>query len=175
MHHAYPLECPYPHASGTYRPETQDEWMEKTGAEDITATEEDRRAFTKLHKPVPGELPWMQLEELVTQHKQAQGGYSKLGGGSQGFHQVAQASARGTSLDAVGGACDTAQACTRRPGPGYHEEVGCIRSDHGHGSIDCRRIEAFPRARRWQDGEVHGLSCRFASSSHISCHGKLRL
>jgi len=74
MHHAYPLECPYPHASGTYRPETQDEWMEKTGAEDITATEEDRRAFTKLHKPVPGELPWMQLEELVSQHRHARGG-----------------------------------------------------------------------------------------------------
>jgi len=77
MHHAYPLECPYPHASGTFRPETQDEWMEKTGAEDITATEEDRTAFTKLHKPVPAELPWMQLEELVSQHKQARGGQSQ--------------------------------------------------------------------------------------------------
>jgi len=77
MHHAYPLECPYPHASGTFRPETQDEWMEKTGAEDITATEADRTAFTKLHKPVPAELPWMQLEELVSQHKQARGGQSQ--------------------------------------------------------------------------------------------------
>jgi hypothetical protein len=77
MHHAYPLECPYPHASGTFRPETQDEWMEKTGAEDITATEEDRTAFSKLHKPVPAELPWMQLEELVSQHKQARGGQSQ--------------------------------------------------------------------------------------------------
>jgi len=80
MHHAYPLECAYPHASGTTRPQTQDEWIEDTGAEDITATEEDRLAFTKLQKPKPvqnAELPWMQLEELVTQHKRARAGQGR--------------------------------------------------------------------------------------------------
>merc|ERR1719437_283427 len=29
MHHAYPLECPYPHAAGTTQPLTPDEWMDE--------------------------------------------------------------------------------------------------------------------------------------------------
>merc|ERR1719439_268676 len=42
MHHAYPLECPYPHTAGTTQPLTQDEFMELTGAEDVMHSEEER-------------------------------------------------------------------------------------------------------------------------------------
>merc|ERR1719416_185212 len=80
MHHAYPLECPYPHVAGTTRPQTQDEWIEETGQEDISATEVARLALSKLQKPKPvqnAELPWMQLEELVTQHKRGRGGQGR--------------------------------------------------------------------------------------------------
>merc|ERR1719188_710184 len=42
MHHAYPLECPYPHAADTTSPITQDEFMDLYGSDDATATEEDR-------------------------------------------------------------------------------------------------------------------------------------
>jgi len=69
MHHAYPLECAYPHAADTTRPLTQDEWMEETGADDVMASEEDRLRYSKMRKPVSAEIPWMQLEELVAQHK----------------------------------------------------------------------------------------------------------
>lgn len=31
MHHAFPRECPYPHLSGSIRPQTADEWMQETG------------------------------------------------------------------------------------------------------------------------------------------------
>merc|ERR1719336_1670451 len=47
MHHAYPLECPYPHAVGTTRPLTPDEWMDESGAEEIEAPEAERKLYTK--------------------------------------------------------------------------------------------------------------------------------
>merc|ERR1719210_1408006 len=31
MHHAYPLECPFPHALGTTSPLTRSEWMKESG------------------------------------------------------------------------------------------------------------------------------------------------
>jgi len=74
MHHAYPLECAYPHVADTTRPLTQDEWMDETGADDVTASQEDRVRFSNMHKPAvrsDAELPWMQLEELVAHHKAA--------------------------------------------------------------------------------------------------------
>merc|ERR1719498_1231282 len=40
MHHAYPLECPYPHISGTTSPQTPNEWLESTGSQ-ASATEEE--------------------------------------------------------------------------------------------------------------------------------------
>lgn len=71
MHHAYPLECPYPHVADTTSPVTQDQWMELTGADDITATEEERLRFSKMKKPLQAsaELPWVHAEELVGHHK----------------------------------------------------------------------------------------------------------
>lgn len=32
MHHSFPRECPYPHLSGTTRPQTANEWMRETGS-----------------------------------------------------------------------------------------------------------------------------------------------
>jgi len=72
MHHAYPLECPYPHTAGTTRPLTQDEFMELTGAEDVTHSEEERKRLAQLQRPAEdatAELPWMQVEELVVRRR----------------------------------------------------------------------------------------------------------
>merc|ERR1740121_1832652 len=72
MHHAYPLECPYPHAAGTTQPLTPDEWMDESGAEDIEASEAERKAYSKkIHVPPreqSDELPWEVVEELVVHH-----------------------------------------------------------------------------------------------------------
>jgi hypothetical protein len=69
MHHAYPLECPYPHAAGTTQPLTPDEWMDESGVEDMEASEADRKAYSKkIHVPSreqSDELPWEAIEELV--------------------------------------------------------------------------------------------------------------
>jgi len=72
MHHAYPLECAFPHAAGTTSPITQDEWIDLTGAEDIMASEAERQRVASLARPVEeedefGELPWLHLEELVVE------------------------------------------------------------------------------------------------------------
>merc|ERR1719251_292595 len=37
MHHAFPLECPYPHVVGTTSSLTPDEFMEASGTNDIAA------------------------------------------------------------------------------------------------------------------------------------------
>merc|ERR1740121_3258706 len=71
MHHAYPLECPYPHAAGTSSPLTPDEWMDSFGANQIEAPREDRTHFIK-QKEVAKQsetLPWTHVEELVVAHK----------------------------------------------------------------------------------------------------------
>merc|ERR1719210_569003 len=41
LHHAYPRECPYPHLSGTTRPERAEVWME--AGRTVTASEEEMR------------------------------------------------------------------------------------------------------------------------------------
>merc|ERR1740121_3223966 len=41
MHHAYPLECMYPHESGTALPQTAEEWMERTGEQTQEASAEE--------------------------------------------------------------------------------------------------------------------------------------
>merc|ERR1719502_1646164 len=43
MHHAFPLECPYPHVAGTTNPQTPDEWLKESGGES-TATKEEMLA-----------------------------------------------------------------------------------------------------------------------------------
>lgn len=83
MHHAYPLECPYPHAAGTTNPLTQDEWMDFAGTDDATAPEQERLRYANQERPgreIEMEVPWMQLEELVVPHKlhRHQGGWIRV-------------------------------------------------------------------------------------------------
>jgi len=72
MHHAFPRECPYPHASGTISPLTPDEWMVKSGVEDSSVTEQDLQCASDKEdnfEIVAGkemELPWSEDEELFT-------------------------------------------------------------------------------------------------------------
>jgi len=70
MHHVYPLECPYPHASGTTTPITPDEWMDERGVDEIAAPEQERqRLSAKVSSPRKTEaLPWSAVEELVVAH-----------------------------------------------------------------------------------------------------------
>merc|ERR1719188_1051034 len=67
MHHAYPLECPYPHAAGTTQPLTPDEWMTESGAQDMRAPKAQREVYINAvasHEKAD-ELPWSAVEELV--------------------------------------------------------------------------------------------------------------
>jgi len=76
MHHAYPLECAFPHAAGTTSPLSPDEWMEATGVEETLAEEAFRRSFIKEGRPAEDEdeeLPWLAVEELVAEHKHGRG------------------------------------------------------------------------------------------------------
>mmetsp|Transcript_109401 Transcript_109401/g.275205 ORF Transcript_109401/g.275205 Transcript_109401/m.275205 type:complete len:601 (+) Transcript_109401:72-1874(+) len=75
MHHAFPNECPFPHASGTEAPMTHDEWSERFG--DSLATDEEMRRYmvldnstTDVAKPQEVHedvIMWSEEEELVTQ------------------------------------------------------------------------------------------------------------
>jgi len=73
MHHAYPLECSFPHTSGTTSPLSPDEWMEASGADEVMAEENFRKAFIKESQPsIDAEaLPWLAVEEMVVAHKRA--------------------------------------------------------------------------------------------------------
>jgi len=70
MHHAYPLECPYPHLAGTTNPLSPDEWVEATGGDEIVSDEE-RNAFVHMASAMPSAslevdaLPWSPEEELL--------------------------------------------------------------------------------------------------------------
>merc|ERR1740129_1101767 len=72
MHHAYPLECPYPHAAGTTQPLTPDEWMDENGVEQVEAPKAEREVHIKPDLPSSweksDELPWEAVEELVVRH-----------------------------------------------------------------------------------------------------------
>jgi len=84
MHHAYPRECPFPHAIGTTSPQTPDEWMAQTGQQNSQATkeemertvEEDTCAIGENGAPTSGcggsELPWSEKEELLVSHSAPQ-------------------------------------------------------------------------------------------------------
>merc|ERR1719367_576374 len=89
MHHAYPLECPYPHGAGTVSPLTADEWMEQAGANEVVASAADRSRFiqqAELAAQVAAQasseaLPWTMEEELLVTHKRQQAsqeGYQML-------------------------------------------------------------------------------------------------
>jgi len=81
MHHAYPLECPYPHESGTMSPLSPDEWMQATGLGQVQASRghrlqhiEEKEAVTEAKSEA---LPWTVQEELVVHSKLPQ---AKQGG-----------------------------------------------------------------------------------------------
>jgi len=82
LHHAYPRECPYPHLSGSIRPQTADEWMAESGRESSSTREEmvefvsNAQGETRLNvddsdeevlveSDVELELPWSDEEELL--------------------------------------------------------------------------------------------------------------
>merc|ERR1719188_1302161 len=67
MHHAFPLECPFPHVAGMATSLTPDEYMDVSGTHDIAAPEHERQRYMKLDKLPDNsdELPWTAVEELV--------------------------------------------------------------------------------------------------------------
>merc|ERR1719322_2046750 len=75
LHHAYPRECPYPHVSGTTRPERAEVWQE--AGREVAASEEEMRQHVEAGHGarrsdcVEGSLcsdMWTMEEELVDRH-----------------------------------------------------------------------------------------------------------
>jgi len=76
MHHAYPLECPYPHAGGMAQPLTPAEW--EIGDNQLQAPMYERQAYLTMEMPAQNksdELPWMHVEELVARHSASEVGW----------------------------------------------------------------------------------------------------
>jgi len=63
MHHAFPRECPLPHAIGGSGPQTPDEWMESR-----LASEEERRKMVDASGLDDNEIPWSSEEKLLTRN-----------------------------------------------------------------------------------------------------------
>merc|ERR1719210_2632507 len=76
LHHAYPRECPYPHASGTVNPVSQDEWLLlHDELESVEASDDEMKAhMSKKMDTVVGteHMPWIDVEELVAVHETKQ-------------------------------------------------------------------------------------------------------
>jgi len=84
MHHAHPLECPYPHEAGAVNPMTRDEWMKESGQESEKASKaeiaEHIESDTCKFDPEGGvvdcgeegnsDIAWSDKEELLTWHPQ---------------------------------------------------------------------------------------------------------
>jgi hypothetical protein len=120
LHHAYPRECPFPHASGTTRPRTQEEWVDEIG-EDYLA---DNDTINRLGRELPTrptdfldesdgydlneKFQWDEHEELLTPRQ------SMPRRGNLGFYQLV------ASL-AVVGAISSVLA-------GLYQTVGSARS-----------------------------------------------
>jgi len=67
LHHAYPRECPYPHASGTVNPVSQEEWVLMNDLEDVLASDAEKGVHVSKELQSMGieQLPWTEVEELV--------------------------------------------------------------------------------------------------------------
>jgi len=72
MHHAYPRECPFPHAAGATNPMTPDEWMASQGSDSAVASRKEMQqhvatgnATYVATEDVKEALPWTTIEELV--------------------------------------------------------------------------------------------------------------
>jgi len=90
MHHAYPLECPFPHELGAVNPLTRGEWMTESGQESEKASKEEMAdhiaSDTCAFNPDGGaadcdgetaEIAWSDKEELLTWRPQ--GGLAEQG------------------------------------------------------------------------------------------------
>jgi len=71
MHHAYPLECPFPHVAGTTSSLTADEWEIENGVASVANDEEMSQyvvrasALAEEAKIDGGVAPWSFEEELL--------------------------------------------------------------------------------------------------------------
>jgi hypothetical protein len=69
MHHAFPNECPYPHARGTWSYRCPEEWSEENGHESVSASDEEMDTVCNTgnngNGEVPREIPWNDQEELL--------------------------------------------------------------------------------------------------------------
>jgi len=79
LHHAFPRECPYPHASGSTNPMTADEWMQENRS--VSASKAEMQEIVERYQvksdvfsaestpgtgnPSPAPLPWTHHEELL--------------------------------------------------------------------------------------------------------------
>jgi len=73
MHHAYPRECPLPHASGTTSPHTPDDWIEAKDKDTVEASMEEidahaMKAARLQHIVLTDVMHWSMEEELVASH-----------------------------------------------------------------------------------------------------------
>jgi len=77
MHHMFPLECPFPHITGTVKAVNQDEWlMMNDEVDDAMITDKDRRlhidhgANSRIQVD---DMPWSDVEEVVGIHEMKDG------------------------------------------------------------------------------------------------------
>jgi len=72
MHHAYPRECPFPHAIGATNRMSSEEWMDAMEVDSAEATEEEMYELVSQETMTPETeteaLPWTMAEELVAGH-----------------------------------------------------------------------------------------------------------
>jgi len=73
MHHAFPLECPHPHVSGTTTPMTADKFDSSVGNSTVTDAERDhylaaQSPLAKLSGSEVETLVWSDEEELLSYH-----------------------------------------------------------------------------------------------------------
>jgi len=77
MHHAFPVECPYPHVAGTTNPMSQDEWLAvHEDIDNVDAVTSEKEQFIQAERldlnATSVDLPWTTVEELVAVDKPAQ-------------------------------------------------------------------------------------------------------
>jgi len=77
LHHAFPRECPYPHAAGATNPMSPAEWMAETGKSAV-ATDEALQQHASAAETADGAeaevqgVPWTGVEELVLDGRSSQ-------------------------------------------------------------------------------------------------------
>jgi len=84
MHYVYPLECSFPHITGTVNAVNQDEWLViHEEIDDAMTTDEERLHFTSSRSGARiqvDDMPWSDVEEVVGfHHHQVQDGHTFKG------------------------------------------------------------------------------------------------